>query len=59
MIEEAYVRARADRVTATDDSALCERIGARVVIVQGSASGMKVTTDEDFARLDGLVKLVR
>ena len=30
MIEEAYVRARADRVRATDDAALCERIGARV-----------------------------
>lgn len=59
MIEEAYLRAKADRVRATDDAALCERIGARVVIVEGSATGMKVTTDEDFARLDGLVKLVR
>ncbi len=59
MIEEAYLRAKADRVRATDDAALCERIGARIVIVEGSATGMKVTTDEDFARLDGLVKLVR
>jgi 2-C-methyl-D-erythritol 4-phosphate cytidylyltransferase len=59
MIEEAYVRAKADRVQATDDAALCERIGARVVIVEGSATGMKVTTDEDFARVDALVKLVR
>ena len=59
MIEEAYLRAKADRVRATDDAALCERIGARIVVVEGSATGMKVTTDEDFARLDGLVKLVR
>jgi 2-C-methyl-D-erythritol 4-phosphate cytidylyltransferase len=59
MIEEAYIRAKADRVRATDDAALCERIGARVVIVEGSATGMKVTTDEDFARVDALVKLVR
>jgi len=59
MIEEAYIRAKADRVKATDDAALCERIGARVVIVEGSATGMKVTTDEDFARVDALVKLVR
>ncbi|MBK5189728.1 MAG: 2-C-methyl-D-erythritol 4-phosphate cytidylyltransferase [Gemmatimonadaceae bacterium] len=58
MIEEAYIRARADRVLATDDAALCERIGARVVIVDGSATGMKVTTDEDFARVDAVVKLV-
>ncbi|MEO8881147.1 MAG: 2-C-methyl-D-erythritol 4-phosphate cytidylyltransferase [Gemmatimonadaceae bacterium] len=59
MIEEAYIRARADRVQATDDAALCERIGARVEIVEGSATGMKVTTDEDFARVDAFVKLVR
>jgi len=59
MIEEAYLRAKANRVRATDDAALCERIGARIVVVEGSATGMKVTTDEDFARLDGLVKLVR
>ncbi|MDQ2767529.1 MAG: 2-C-methyl-D-erythritol 4-phosphate cytidylyltransferase [Gemmatimonadota bacterium] len=59
MIEEAYIRAKADRVQATDDAALCERIGARVEIVEGSATGMKVTTDEDFARVDALVKLVR
>lgn len=59
MIDEAYVRAKKDRVRGTDDAALCERIGARVVVVEGSATGMKVTTDEDFARLDGLVKLVR
>lgn len=59
MIEQAYIRARADRVQATDDAALCERIGARVVIVEGSATGMKITTDEDFARVDAFVKLVR
>ena len=59
MIDEAYVRAKLDRVQATDDAALCERIGAHVVVVEGCVTGMKVTTDEDFARLDGLVKLVR
>ena len=59
MIEEAYMRAKTDRVRATDDAALCERIGARVVIVEGSATGMKVTIDEDFARVDALMKLVR
>jgi 2-C-methyl-D-erythritol 4-phosphate cytidylyltransferase len=59
MIEQAYARGKLDRVQATDDAALCERIGARVVIVEGSATGMKITTDEDFARVDALVKLVR
>jgi 2-C-methyl-D-erythritol 4-phosphate cytidylyltransferase len=56
MISEAYVRARADRVRATDDAALCERIGARVVIVEGCAAAMKVTTEEDFARAESMVK---
>jgi 2-C-methyl-D-erythritol 4-phosphate cytidylyltransferase len=59
MIERAYVSAKADRVQATDDAALCERVGSRVEIVEGSATGMKVTTDEDFARVDALMKLVR
>jgi 2-C-methyl-D-erythritol 4-phosphate cytidylyltransferase len=59
MIEEACMRARTDRVHATDDAALCERIGARVVIVEGSATGMKVTTDEDFARVDSMTTIVR
>ena len=58
MVEEAYLRAKADRVQATDDAALCERIGARVVIVEGSATGMKVTTAEDFARVAALMKSV-
>jgi 2-C-methyl-D-erythritol 4-phosphate cytidylyltransferase len=56
MISEAYVRARADRVRATDDAALCERIGARVVIVEGCAAAMKVTTEADFARAESMVK---
>ena len=59
MIEQAYVRAKADRVQATDDAALCERMGAPVMIVEGSVTGLKVTTDEDFARVDALMKLVR
>jgi 2-C-methyl-D-erythritol 4-phosphate cytidylyltransferase len=56
MISEAYVRARADRVRATDDAALCERIGGRVVIVEGCAAAMKVTTEEDFARAESMIK---
>jgi 2-C-methyl-D-erythritol 4-phosphate cytidylyltransferase len=59
MIEQAYVQARADRIQATDDAALCERIGARVEVVQGSASGMKVTSDEDFARIDAMANVPR
>ena len=54
MIEDAYVRARRDGVTATDDAALCERYGHRVVVVQGDERAMKITSEEDFARAEAL-----
>src|SRR5919199_4225014 len=57
MIERAHVEARRDRVTATDDAALCERLGFPVVIVRGSERAMKVTEEGDFARLEALASL--
>ncbi|MEO5588233.1 MAG: 2-C-methyl-D-erythritol 4-phosphate cytidylyltransferase, partial [Gemmatimonadaceae bacterium] len=54
MLENAHERARAEGLTATDDAALCERLGERVVIVKGSERAMKITTEEDFARADAL-----
>ena len=54
MIERAHAAARADLVTTTDDSALCERLGMRVVVVPGSERAMKVTVEDDFARADAL-----
>ena len=51
LIERAYRRAGA-RATATDDSVLVERLGARVKLIPGSAENFKVTTPLDlrFAR---------
>ncbi|HEU4585963.1 MAG TPA: 2-C-methyl-D-erythritol 4-phosphate cytidylyltransferase [Gemmatimonadaceae bacterium] len=54
MIERAYADARKARVSATDDAALCERLGFEVVVVPGSELAMKVTVEEDFARLEAL-----
>ena len=54
LIERAYREARAAKVTATDDAALCERIGLPVVVVMGSALGLKVTEETDFARAEAL-----
>jgi 2-C-methyl-D-erythritol 4-phosphate cytidylyltransferase len=49
MLETAHQRARGDNgAAATDDAALCERIGAPVRIVAGSPRNIKVTTAEDF-----------
>lgn len=54
LIEQAHARARAERVTATDDAALFERLGLPVVVVRGSEHAMKITDEDDFARADAL-----
>jgi 2-C-methyl-D-erythritol 4-phosphate cytidylyltransferase len=41
-------------VKATDDTALCERLGIPVVVVPGSEKAMKVTTESDFALAEAL-----
>ena len=53
-IERAHREARKEKATATDDAALCERIGARVAIVPGNPRMMKVTTENDFERIEAL-----
>lgn len=57
MIEHAYVIARRDKVTATDDAALCERLGLPVALVPGSERALKITGPEDFARAELLAGL--
>ena len=57
MIERAYLDARRSGVAATDDAALCERLGFPVVVVRGSEQAMKVTEEGDFARADALARL--
>jgi 2-C-methyl-D-erythritol 4-phosphate cytidylyltransferase len=54
MIDDAHRRALTDRIIATDDAALCERLGMPVVIVPGSERALKITTEEDFARAEAL-----
>lgn len=55
-IVRAHNEARTSRLTATDDAALCERLGIPVVVVTGSERALKVTTEEDFARIDALAR---
>lgn len=57
MIERAHAEARRSRVAATDDAALCERLGLPVVVVRGSERAMKVTDEDDFARVEALSAL--
>lgn len=54
MLMEAHRKAIAEGVTATDDAALCERLGMKVVVVPGNELAMKITSEEDFARAEAL-----
>lgn len=57
ILEEAHVQARNERVTATDDAALVERLGLPVRVVRGSERALKITTEADFARAEALQHL--
>jgi 2-C-methyl-D-erythritol 4-phosphate cytidylyltransferase len=57
MIARAYREARREGIAATDDAALCERLGMPVVVVRGSERAMKVTEESDFARVEALAML--
>jgi 2-C-methyl-D-erythritol 4-phosphate cytidylyltransferase len=48
VIMAAYRRAFAEDFPATDDAALVERLGGRVVMVESSADNLKITRPEDL-----------
>ena len=52
LLVEAHDRARRAGLTATDDAALVERLGATVVVVPDSPRNLKITTPEDLAWAD-------
>jgi 2-C-methyl-D-erythritol 4-phosphate cytidylyltransferase len=54
IIERAHREAGAAHATATDDAALCERLGIPVEIVPGSERAMKITDESDFERIETL-----
>ncbi|HEX6573480.1 MAG TPA: 2-C-methyl-D-erythritol 4-phosphate cytidylyltransferase [Gemmatimonadaceae bacterium] len=54
LLRQAHADAMKEGITATDDAALCERLGMKVVVVPGSERAMKITTEEDFARAEAL-----
>ncbi|MDQ2889832.1 MAG: 2-C-methyl-D-erythritol 4-phosphate cytidylyltransferase [Gemmatimonadota bacterium] len=59
MIDDATRRANRDDFVATDDAALCTHYGYRVVVVTGSETAMKITTEADFERAELLSVLTR
>ena len=57
VIVRAHREAAANRLTATDDAALCERLGIPVSVVPGSERALKITTEEDFVRAEALARI--
>ncbi len=56
LLRRAYERALAEGLEATDDSALVERLGAEVSIVEGDARNIKITTAQDIALAELIVQ---
>lgn len=56
VLERAHAEARSARAGGTDDAALVERLGVEVRIVPGSPRNLKVTTAEDWALAEALVR---
>jgi 2-C-methyl-D-erythritol 4-phosphate cytidylyltransferase len=56
-IVTAHRRAREQKLSATDDAALCERLGIPVVVVRGNERALKITDDDDFARAEALFRV--
>jgi len=52
----AYQSAMSEGVYSTDDSALVERMGGRIAIVTGYYENIKVTTPDDIAIADAIIK---
>jgi 2-C-methyl-D-erythritol 4-phosphate cytidylyltransferase len=57
VIVRAHRDARTNHISATDDAALCERLGIPVAVVRGNERAMKVTEEIDFARAEALFPL--
>lgn len=59
LIERAHREAKAAgwHAEATDDAALCERLGIPVHVVRGSERALKITDEADFARAELLASL--
>lgn len=57
IIVRAHLEAAKARVDATDDAALCERLGIPVTIVRGDERAMKITEEVDFARAAALMEI--
>jgi len=56
LLVRAHQAVREQRIVATDDAALVERIGVRVKIVRGSHENLKITGEEDLPLADLILR---
>ena len=56
LLRQAYQHADVNDPSLTDESALVEQLGKRVSIIEGSARNIKITTAEDLAIAEVLLK---
>jgi 2-C-methyl-D-erythritol 4-phosphate cytidylyltransferase len=56
LLKQAHRQAAEDKIAATDDAELVERIGAKVRIVDGSALNLKITTAADLEIAQALAR---
>jgi 2-C-methyl-D-erythritol 4-phosphate cytidylyltransferase len=55
VLEKALRRASLEKLTATDEAALAERVGAEVRAVEGDPRNIKVTTPLDLKLAEALL----
>lgn len=53
---ESYANAMRNGITGTDDTELAERLHYKVTLVEGSYSNIKITTPEDVAMAEAIIK---
>jgi 2-C-methyl-D-erythritol 4-phosphate cytidylyltransferase len=56
VIMEAHQKAEIDAFSGTDDTMLAERMGVRIKLVMGSYDNIKITTQEDLAFAEAIVR---
>lgn len=56
LLRKAYEHADVNDPSLTDESALVERIGARVTVIEGSSRNIKITTPQDLLIAEAFLK---
>jgi 2-C-methyl-D-erythritol 4-phosphate cytidylyltransferase len=55
-LRAAYAEAREEGLSATDDSALCEKFGLTIVVVEGDRDNIKITRPADLPIADAIAR---